>query len=139
MQASTQDTAENLTLALELADALARMLEDEFELLKQQKIEDFEASQSSKTDILRQLTAITGVDSPDAADKLSAQWDGFKNKIMHCRDLHRRNEILIGRKIDALRGALQSLRIQDPASSVEVYDRLGQVSRNRRTRGYSEA
>jgi flagellar biosynthesis/type III secretory pathway chaperone len=139
MQDSPQATPDNLTLALELADTLERMLEDEFELLKQQKIEDFEATQSSKTDILRQLTSLTGVDSPTAADKLGSQWDGFKSKIMHCRDLHRRNEILIGRKIDALRGALQSLRVQDPASSVEVYDRLGQVSRNRRTRGYSEA
>jgi flagellar biosynthesis/type III secretory pathway chaperone len=135
----TQEKPDNLTLALELADALERMLEEEFEQLKQQNIEGFEATQSSKTELLRQLTSLTGVDSPTSADKLGSEWDGFKNKILQCRDLHRRNEILIGRKIDALRGALQSLRVQDPTSSVEVYDRLGQVSRNRRTRGYSEA
>ncbi len=137
--ALTQEKPDNLTLALELADALERMLEEEFEQLKQQNIEGFEATQSSKTELLRQLTSLTGVDSPTSADKLGSEWDGFKNKILQCRDLHRRNEILIGRKIDALRGALQSLRVQDPTSSVEVYDRLGQVSRNRRTRGYSEA
>ena len=137
--ALTQEKPDNLTLALELADALERMLEEEFEQLKQQNIEGFEATQSSKTELLRQLTSLTGVDSPTSADKLGSDWDGFKSKILQCRDLHRRNEILIGRKIDALRGALQSLRVQDPTSSVEVYDRLGQVSRNRRTRGYSEA
>ncbi len=137
--ALTQEKPDNLTLALELADALERMLEEEFEQLKQQNIEGFEATQSSKTELLRQLTSLTGVDSPTSADKLGSEWDGFKSKILQCRDLHRRNEILIGRKIDALRGALQSLRVQDPTSSVEVYDRLGQVSRNRRTRGYSEA
>ena len=134
--ALTQEKPDNLTLALELADALERMLEEEFEQLKQQNIEGFEATQSSKTELLRQLTSLTGVDSPTSADKLGSEWDGFKNKILQCRDLHRRNEILIGRKIDALRGALQSLRVQDPTSSVEVYDRLGQVSRNRRTRAF---
>jgi hypothetical protein len=53
--------------------------------------------------------------------------------------MHRRNEVLIGRKIDAIRGALQSLQMQDPASSIEIYDRLGKVNRSRRGRGYSDA
>jgi flagellar biosynthesis/type III secretory pathway chaperone len=59
--------------------------------------------------------------------------------MAHCRDLHRRNEVLITRKIDAIRGALQSLQVEDPSSSVEIYDRLGKVSRVRRGRGYNEA
>ena len=56
-----------------------------------------------------------------------------------CRDMHRRNEVLINRKIDAIRGALQSLNVFDPTSSVEMYDRLGKLSRIRRGRGYAEA
>jgi hypothetical protein len=56
-----------------------------------------------------------------------------------CRDMHRRNEILILRKLDAIRGALESLNVNDPTSPVEVYDRLGQIKRLRRMRGYSEA
>jgi flagellar biosynthesis/type III secretory pathway chaperone len=59
--------------------------------------------------------------------------------MAQCRDMHRRNEVLIGRKIDAIRGALQSLQVQDPASSIEIYDRLGKVNRSRRGRGYSDA
>jgi flagellar biosynthesis/type III secretory pathway chaperone len=59
--------------------------------------------------------------------------------MMHCRDLHRRNEVLIHRKIEAIRGALQSLQVEDPTSSVEIYDRLGKLSRARRGRGYSDA
>jgi hypothetical protein len=59
--------------------------------------------------------------------------------MAQCRDMHRRNEVLIGRKIDAIRGALQSLQVQDPASSVEIYDRLGKLNRVRRGRGYSDA
>jgi len=139
MKNTTQDSSSDLAKALALAETLELMLEDEFELLKNQKIEDFEASQSAKSEVLRELTVLTGVDGPNTADKLGPEWDSFKNKILYCRNLHRRNEILIGRKIDALRGALQSLKVQDPASSVEVYDRLGQLSRNRRTHRYSEA
>jgi hypothetical protein len=32
--------------------------------------------------------------------------------MAHCRDMHRRNEVLIVRKIDAIRGALQSMQVQ---------------------------
>jgi hypothetical protein len=53
--------------------------------------------------------------------------------------MHRRNEVLISRKIDAIRGALQSLNVFDPTSSVEMYDRLGKLSCVRRGRGYAEA
>jgi len=59
--------------------------------------------------------------------------------MFECRDMHRRNEILIVRKLDAIRGTLQSMVIDDPASSVEVYDRLGKINRLRRRRGYSDA
>jgi hypothetical protein len=62
--------------------------------------------------------------------------------MTHCKEMHRRNEVLIVRKIDAIRGALQSLQVQDPASSVEIYDRLGKVSRGGRRgggRGYADA
>jgi flagellar biosynthesis/type III secretory pathway chaperone len=59
--------------------------------------------------------------------------------MMACRDMHRRNEILIMRKLDAIRGALESLNVTDPTSPVEVYDRLGQIKRLRRLRGFTEA
>jgi hypothetical protein len=53
--------------------------------------------------------------------------------------MHRRNEILIMRKLDAIRGALESINLQDPTSPVEVYDRLGQIKRIRRLRNFTEA
>jgi flagellar biosynthesis/type III secretory pathway chaperone len=58
--------------------------------------------------------------------------------MMNCRDMHRRNEILIMRKLDAIRGALESLNVNEATSSVEVYDRLGQIKRIRRLRGFTE-
>ena len=133
--------ASSLEQALALAQTLEDMLEAEFEHLKVQNLDAFEASQESKNQLLLQLAALAGIVGPDSADELGPEWDGFKAHMAHCRDMHRRNEILIGRKIDAIRGALQSLQLQDPASSVEIYDRLGKLSRVRRGsgRGYAEA
>jgi hypothetical protein len=59
--------------------------------------------------------------------------------MIECRDLHRRNTVLMDRKLEAIRGTLQSLRLQDASSSVEVYDRLGHISRFSRNTGYSDA
>ena len=129
-----------LEQALSLANTLEEMLELEFEQLKVQNIDAFEASQASKNELLEELARLAGIEGPDSADQLGPDWDGFKDQMAHCRDLHRRNEVLIGRKIDAIRGALQSLQVEDPASSVEMYDRLGKLSRGRRGgRGYSDA
>jgi len=128
-----------LEQALALANTLQDMLEQEFEHLKAQNLDAFEATQASKNDLLQELARLAGIQGPESADALGPEWDGFKEHMAHCRDLHRRNEVLIGRKIDAIRGALQSLQVDDPTSSVEIYDRLGRVSRMRRGRGYSEA
>jgi len=128
-----------LVQALALANTLQDMLELEFEQLKAQNLDAFEATQASKNDLLQELARLAGIQGPESADALGAEWDDFKEHMAHCRDLHRRNEVLIGRKIDAIRGALQSLQVEDPTSSVEIYDRLGRVSRMRRGRGYSEA
>jgi len=133
--------ASSLEQALALAQTLEDMLEHEFEHLKVQNLDAFEASQALKNDLLAQLAQLAGIHGPESADALGPEWDGFKEHMAHCRDMHRRNEVLIVRKIDAIRGALQSLQVQDPASSVEIYDRLGKLSRGRRGggRGYAEA
>ena len=130
-----------LEQALDLARTLEEMLEQEFAHLKAQNLDAFESSQASKNELLQQLAQLAGIDGPQAADALGPEWDGFKEHMAHCRDMHRRNEVLIVRKIDAIRGALQSLQMPDPTSSVEIYDRLGKVSRGVRRggRGYADA
>ena len=137
---ATDTQASSLEQALALVNTLEDMLEREFEQLKVQDLDGFEASQNTKNEMLQQLAQLAGIQGPESADALGPEWDGFKEHMAHCRDMHRRNEVLIGRKIDAIRGALQSLQVQDPTSSVEIYDRLGKVSRGgRRGRGYAEA
>lgn len=138
---ATDVQASSLEQALALAKTLEDMLEREFEQLKVQDLDAFEASQNTKNELLQQLAQLAGIQGPESADALGPEWDGFKEHMAHCRDMHRRNEVLIGRKIDAIRGALQSMQVQDPTSSVEIYDRLGKVSRGGRRggRGYAEA
>ncbi|NDF44491.1 MAG: hypothetical protein EB125_02015 [Betaproteobacteria bacterium] len=137
--AMSQALPDAVVQAQALAFSLEQMLEQEFEHLKAQNLDAFDAGQASKNVLLQELAQLAGITGSDSADALGAEWDDFKDQMAHCRDLHRRNEVLINRKIDAIRGALQSLQIEDPSSSVEIYDRLGKVSRMRKGRGYSEA
>ncbi len=136
---TAQALDDNLSTALAKAGSLEQLLEAEFDQLKAQNLDAFEATQSSKNSLLQELTRLAGIEGPESADALGPEWDGFKSQMMHCRDLHRRNEVLIHRKIEAIRGALQSLQVEDPTSSIEIYDRLGKLSRIRRGRGYSDA
>lgn len=136
---TAQALDDNLSTALAKAGSLEQLLEAEFDQLKAQNLDAFEATQSSKNSLLHELTRLAGIEGPESADALGPEWDGFKSQMMHCRDLHRRNEVLIHRKIEAIRGALQSLQVEDPTSSIEIYDRLGKLSRIRRGRGYSDA
>ena len=138
---ATPTESSTLEQALVLAQTLDDMLELEFEQLKVQNLDAFEASQATKNELLQQLAQLAGIEGPESADELGPEWNGFKEHMTHCRNMHRRNEVLIGRKIDAIRGTLQSLQVEDPTSSVEIYDRLGKVSRGGRRggRGYAEA
>jgi len=120
-------------------DRLVDLLDEEFKALKEQDLDAVEELLNEKNQILADLSQLTGVRQPEDADLLGPEWTPFRNRMATCRDMHRRNEILILRKLDAIRGALESLNVNDPTSPVEVYDRLGQIKRLRRMRGYSEA
>jgi len=121
--------------ALIVADQLAQLLALEFEALKSQDLDRFESLQPGKNDLLAELTQLCP--SPEDLQKLP-EWDALRECLIECRDLHRRNAVLIERKLDTIRGALHSLRVGDSGSPVEVYDRLGQVARFSRGRGYQE-
>jgi len=120
-------------------DRLTDLLDEEFNALKEQNLDAFEELLEEKNHILADLSQLTGVRQPEDADRLGPEWIPFRQRMATCRDMHRRNEILILRKLDAIRGALESLNVNDPTSPVEVYDRLGQIKRLKRMRGYSEA
>lgn len=121
--------------ALTLTVQLAQLLALEFEALKSQDLDRFESLQPGKNDLLQELT-----EKCPSAQELQdlPEWENLREMLLECRDLHRRNAILIERKLDTIRGTLHSLRVGDAGSTVEVYDRLGQVARFNRGRGYQE-
>jgi len=121
--------------ALSVTDQLVQLLALEFEALKSQDLDRFESLQAGKNDLLAELAGLC----PSAEDLQNLpEWNTLRESLVECRDLHRRNAVLIERKLDTIRGALHSLRAGDSGSPVEVYDRLGQVARFSRGRGYQE-
>ena len=115
---------------------LSQMLELEFDALKVQNLDEFERLQPVKNDLLSRLTEMAP--GKDVLEN-DPQWSGWLESIAECRDMHRRNAVLMERKLESIRGALDSLRLPGTGSGVEIYDRLGNVSRFSRGRGYNEA
>ncbi len=130
---SDQDLSQRL---LTLARELEQVLEQEFQTLQQQQLESFDRLQPAKSDLLAELSRLC-----PAADELQQDpaWSALRESLLRGRDAHRRNSILIERKLEAIRGALSSLQIESPTASVEVYDRLGKVSRFNKGRGFQDA
>ncbi|HSG20775.1 MAG TPA: hypothetical protein VLA31_08410 [Burkholderiaceae bacterium] len=121
--------------SLPQAERLLALLDAEFEALKIQDLTAFESHQAEKAAILQELGSLT---LPEEGPEAQA-WEPFREVIRQCRDHHRRNQILVQRKLDAIRAALKTLQGADAASSVEVYDRMGRMSANRRSRGLADA
>jgi flagellar biosynthesis/type III secretory pathway chaperone len=121
--------------ALFVSDQLVQLLALEFESLKSQDLDRFESLQPGKNDLLTELSALCP--APEDLQNLP-EWDALRESLIQCRDMHRRNAVLIERKLETIRGALHSLRVGESGSPVEVYDRLGQVARFSKGRGYQE-
>lgn len=129
------ELAGQLELTLPVAEQLRQMLILEFEALKEQDLERFENLQAAKTDVLSELARIC----PDSEElQANPAWQNLKEILVECREMHRRNALLIERKLDGIRGALRSLSVGHASSPVEVYDRLGKMSRFAKGRGYQE-
>ena len=117
---TTTDT-EYLAQTLHKANALKAVLDKEFSALKEQDMTAFETLQAQKLeiltflssdDLLERVKAYT--EKSDTAAANLALWDEVMQLIAECRDLHRRNEVLISRKLESIRGALQTIQSNRP-------------------------
>ena len=121
--------------ALSLANQLSELLLLEFDALKVQDLDRFEALQPGKNELLAGLSQLC----PSAEDlQALPEFEDLRTLLVECRDLHRRNAVLIDRKLDTIRGTVHSLHTGASGSPVEVYDRLGQVARFSKGRGYQD-
>ncbi|MEY2593641.1 MAG: hypothetical protein RI972_1330 [Pseudomonadota bacterium] len=117
----------NIPAAEALVGQLHSLLESEFEQLKSGEVEQLDELQNRKSLLLEQLGQLAPghavVDAP-----LPEAWKPFAEKARACRLLHQRNEILVSRKLDAVRGALTALQVSAEGLIDETYDRKGRLS-----------
>lgn len=107
------------------------LLEKEFTALSARELERFEAMQPERIRLLQTLSDFVGALPTDDPLREQAPWREFQALAKQCRELHRRNEILLQRQLEQVRKALDALH-EGTTDSVETYDRLGQLAR----RGY---
>ena len=130
----SQELADN---AHKFAGELFELLEQEFEALKAQDLNSLELLQEKKTPLLNYLSSesIKNVSSGNQ----SKEWMPFRNLMAQCKESHRRNEILVTRRLDSIKSALNTLTGQNKEEELEMYDRLGKISQKKDSKGILEA
>ena len=129
---------DTLREGLHKATALEALLDDEYALLNAGDLDSFEALQLKKNETLEALSsllpALVGNQDTVEPDNESpaALIQEIKVVLATCRDAHLRNAMLIDRKIEVTRSALEVLRSSRSADTGETYDKLGRIKR-----GYS--
>ncbi|MBL6699036.1 MAG: flagellar export chaperone FlgN [Luminiphilus sp.] len=126
----------SLKEGLHKANALNALLEEELTLLKAGDLESFEALQAKKSETLEALStliplltgdvSLTEAEDDEAVVPLVEEINAL---LATCRDAHLRNAMLIDRKMEATRSALEVLRSSRSADTGETYDRLGKLKR----------
>ena len=109
---------------------LLEILEAEFKLLQTDNLDGFEALQAEKQVIVEALSEkLTTADIDDDYNVADGDSDdsNVKSMLAMCRDYHIRNGILLEKKIEANKNALNILRSSRHSEEVETYDKLGKV------------
>lgn len=124
----------------DLTKNLSNVLEKEFEFLKSQNIDNFLNIQDQKEKLLADLSqTIIDFDLSASKTKNQPQFDEFFVNIQNCQKAQKRNSILVSRKIDAIRGALNTLESKNN-SSTELYNKLGKIKNSKlfKYKGFEE-
>jgi len=129
------------TQLLETLNSVKRLdslLTEEFEALKNQNLEFFETLQAEKLKILEVLAGLDfiGVKLDQATTQQLLNnpiWNEITSLLERCKRSHQRNELLISKQLDSIRGALSALQDQDPSATLELYTKLGKTRATRRS------
>ena len=124
--------------AIRFANELHNLLELEFEALKLQKLSEIESIQEKKIPLLEYLNADSIKANVQEADG-EANWESFKSIISECKSAHRRNEILVNRRIESIKNALNTLTGENRDDELEMYDKLGKLAQKKNSKGILEA
>ena len=107
---------------------LAELLALEFEMLKARDMAGFEGLQDERIAVLQRLSQVAQWVA--GQDAVPVPWQNLQAELQQCKQDHLRNIQLLQRQLQAVKGALQALQ-GESAATVDLYDRLGQVSRRR--------
>jgi flagellar biosynthesis/type III secretory pathway chaperone len=115
----------------DLTKNIVNLLDKEFDFLKSQNIDNFLSIQDQKEKLLADLSQrIIDFDISSSPIKNQPQFDDFFANIQECQKSQKRNSILVSRKIDAIRGALNSLESKNN-NSTELYNKLGKINNSK--------
>ncbi len=143
--------AADLTLGHDQAVQLETVLNQEFGALSASDLQVFEALQPRKEELISALTALISRVDSGSGEWLaragpstipfteSVEWTRLREVLDRCRDAHRRNDILIRTRLDAIRAALAVLQNGEGGSASELYDRRGRISPAFGPGGYADA
>ena len=109
---------------------LLEILEAEFVLLQTDNLDGFETLQTEKQAIVEELSAALEIADTQGKDVLpsgDSEDPDIKSMLATCRDHHIRNSILLEKKIEVNKNALNILRSNRHSEEVETYDKLGKV------------
>ena len=109
---------------------LLEILEAEFTLLQTDNLDGFETLQAEKQVIVETLSeklAPADIDDEYEAADSDSNDANVESMLAMCRDHHIRNGILLEKKIEANKNALNILRSSRHSDEVETYDKLGKV------------
>ena len=109
---------------------LLEILEAEFKLLQTDNLDGFETLQAEKQVIVEALSAKlapANIDDDYKVADVDSDDSNVESMLAMCRDYHIRNGILLEKKIEANKNALNILRSSRHSEEVETYDKLGKV------------
>lgn len=118
------------------AQRLGQLLAQEFESLKSRDMASLEALQAERAPVLERLAWVAqwaAVQNP-----APMFWQELQPALQQCKQDHLRNIQLLQRQLQAVKGALQALQ-GESATTLDLYDRLGQVSRRSGINSYLDA
>ena len=111
---------------LDTARRLQRLLEQEFEALRNRDLAQLEKLTETREVLLSQLLYFRQTQEPQWK---GPSFDAARTLMAECQDLHKRNELLLARQLDGIRRTLGAL--QKSSDDEDLYDRLGQLARRR--------
>ena len=98
---------------------LDSLLTEEFEALKNQKLDVFEALQTEKIDILESLANINLSEEQMDREILERlindpTWNEITSILERCKRSHQRNELLISKQLDSIREPSRHCKTKTP-------------------------